>query len=148
MKPASVIALIKKQSGRPGPAESNDYLWDVVTESAWFFSDCLNFLAVLLFKFWSFCNCIRLYRKEKAASKWAFSKYSSWPSQVASYTQLHHLTFDTRVAVGNACALQIWSSLLSQQLRSQIDIFLQAHLLEFDINSYIAQKPFHNIHNI
>ena len=76
MKPAIVIALIKKQSrrsgpaeSRSGPAESNDYLWDVATESAWFFSNCLHFLVVLPFKFWSLCNCIQLYRKEKVRRK-------------------------------------------------------------------------------
>ena len=69
MKPAIVIALIKKQSGRSGPAESNDYLWDVATESAWFFSNCVDFLVVLPFKFWSLSNCIQLYRKEKVRRK-------------------------------------------------------------------------------
>ena len=77
------------------------------TESAWFFSNCLHF--------WSFCllnfdhsvtvfTCIEKKRQEgspKEASMRAFSNYSfsSWPSQVASFTQLHHLTFHTREAV-------------------------------------------------
>ena len=145
MKPAIVIALIKKQSGRSGPAESNDYLWDVATESAWFFSNCLHFLVVLPFKFWSLSNCIQLYRKEKVRRKpkgsieesifeifffkLTFSSCKFYAT--ASFDISHSCSSGKRVRPSNL-VISSWQHRLTSN-------FLQTHLLMFDINSYTTQ---------